>query len=164
MSIASAAESGKVDSRDRGAGSGSRWALAAGISAFVLQAAPNGTGPREFERNLFDRLLEVGRAATEQCLGLQGNGDLGETTLAEDGRTLVRSTAPVERPLRTVFGKHMIRAYVYRQPGDIRIRRSCCGRWISDWGSSPIGSRRCSRSSRCCSCLEQAFAARRHDV
>jgi hypothetical protein len=116
MSISSATESGKVDARERGDVSGeSLGELAAGISAFVQQAGANGTGLREFERGLFDRLLKIGHAATEQFLALQGDGDRGAITTDGAGQPLHRSAEPVDRPLRTVFGKHTLRAYVYRR-------------------------------------------------
>lgn len=119
MSIASAAESGKVNSRKpaelSGESLGALGELAAGISEFVQQAGANGTGLREFERTLLDRLLQFGHAATEQFLALQGDGDRGATTTDDAGQTLYRSTTPAQRPLRTVFGKHLIPAYVYRR-------------------------------------------------
>lgn len=89
--------------------------MALAIGEFVERAAAEGTSLREFERDVFDRLLKMGHAATEQFLALQGNGDRGETTTNEDGRTLFRSEEPVKRPLRTIFGEHQFEAYVYRQ-------------------------------------------------
>lgn len=116
MSIAFAAESDKGSRRSAEAQS-ARTLAACGVELeeWVERAAREGTSLREFERNLLDRLLRLGHAATEQFLALQGDGDLGETTTDDVGRTLHRSAAPVDRPLRTVFGKHLIRAYVYRR-------------------------------------------------
>jgi len=89
--------------------------IAAGIGELVERAAREGTPLRGFERELLDRLLQLGHAATEQFLTLQGNGDLGETAVGDAGRTLYRSDAPADRPLRTVFGRHQFQAYVYRR-------------------------------------------------
>jgi len=81
---------------------------------FVQQAGANGTGLPDFERHPFDRLRQIGHAATEQFLALQGDGDLGATT-DDAGQTLYRSVEPVDRPLRTIFGEHQFQAYVYRR-------------------------------------------------
>jgi hypothetical protein len=67
----------------------------------------------EVEKDTFGCLLQIGHAAIEQLLALQGDGDLGESVMTADGRRLERSEEPAERPLRTVFGEHTIRAYVY---------------------------------------------------
>lgn len=83
------------------------------MDAYVQQAAREGKPLDEVERTLLDSALKIGFAATEQFLQLQGNGDLGQTVETADGRTLRRSVEPIERPLRTVFGQHVIRAYVY---------------------------------------------------
>jgi hypothetical protein len=85
-----------------------------GLGEFVEQAVRQGTSLREFEREILDRLLQMGHAATEQYLALQGNGDLGEVILDAEGRPLSRSDEPAQRPLRTIFGQHRFEAYVYR--------------------------------------------------
>ena len=106
MSIAGTHELSKVDSLAQ---------MAEGIGELVEQAAQQGGSMREFERDVFDRLLKMGHAATEQFLALLGNGDRGETVADEKGRTLYRSEKPANRPLRTIFGEHQFQAYVYRQ-------------------------------------------------
>lgn len=113
MSIAGVGDRGKVDSQAQSQGD-SLAGMAEGIGEFVEQAAREGTSLREFEREIFDRLLKMGQAATEQFLALQGDGDLGETLTDEEGRTLYRSKEPMQRPLRTIFGEHRFEAYVYR--------------------------------------------------
>lgn len=99
---------------ERGNG-GSLVEMVEGIGELVEQAAREGTSLREFERDVFDRLLVMGNAAMEQFLAMQGDGDLGETACDAQGRTLYRSAQPVRRPLRTIFGQHQWEAYVYRQ-------------------------------------------------
>lgn len=106
MSIAGGRELDKADSLR---------VMVEGLGEFVEQAAAQGTSLREFERELFDRLLKMGRAAMDQFLVLQGDGDRGETVDDEEGRTLFRSDEPAERPLRTIFGEHQFEAYVDRQ-------------------------------------------------
>ena len=85
------------------------------LGQLVERAVQDGTSLREFERNLFDRLLEIGFATMEQFLTLQGDGDRGETTADEAGRTLYRSEQPAPRRLRTIFGEHRFEARVYRR-------------------------------------------------
>lgn len=106
MSIAGVRELGKGDSLVE---------MVAEIDGVVQRAAAEGMSLREFERGIFDRVLKMGRAATEQFLALQGDGDLGETVRDEEGRTLFRSEEPAKRPLRTIFGEHQFEAYVYRR-------------------------------------------------
>jgi hypothetical protein len=106
MNIAGGEELGKVDSL---AG------MVEEMDAMVQRAAAEGMSLREFERKIFDRLLKMGHAATEQFLALQGDGDRGEIVADEEGRTLFRSEEPAQRPLRTIFGEHQFEAYVYRR-------------------------------------------------
>jgi len=87
--------------------------LAEQLEAAIREAAREGRSLDEMEKDIFGRVLQIGHAAIEQVLTLQGDGDLGQSVVTADGRRLERSKAPAERPLRTVFGEHTIRAYVY---------------------------------------------------
>ena len=83
------------------------------LSGFVDTATRDGIGMREFERGLFDRLLQVGFRLTEEFLQRQGNGDCGDT-YETSGKTLYRSEAPQRRVLRTIFGEHADECFVDR--------------------------------------------------
>jgi hypothetical protein len=107
--------------------------LARELERLVQQAAHEGWALHAVERQIFNRVLQMGYAATEMFLQAQGNGDLGETCTTQMGKTLVRSDEPVERPLQTVFGHHTIQAYVYApgphekielRPVDVRLQLS----------------------------------------
>jgi hypothetical protein len=87
--------------------------LAAQLEVSIRKAAKDGKSLYEMEKTTFERVLEIGHAAIEQLLTLQGDGDIGPSVATADGRQLKRSEERVERPLRTVFGEHTIRAYVY---------------------------------------------------
>jgi len=87
--------------------------LAEQLEAEIREAAQGGKSLYEMEKDIFGRALQIGYVAIEQVLTLQGDGNLGESVVTADGRRLERSKEPVERPLRTVFGEHTIRAYVY---------------------------------------------------
>lgn len=113
--------------------------LARELGEFAQEAAKNAIALCDLERGTFDRLLKMGFTVVEQFLTMQGNGDLGETALGDDGQTLYRSEEPQSRPLRTIFGRHQFFAYVYRErlhpntpivfrPIDARMRLSP-GRW-----------------------------------
>ena len=83
------------------------------LESSIREAAREGKSLHEVEKDTFGRVLQIGHAAIEQLLALQGDGDLGESVVTADSRRLERSEEPAERPLRTVFGEHAIRAYVY---------------------------------------------------
>jgi hypothetical protein len=87
--------------------------LAEQLEASVRHAARDGKSLYEMEKDIFARALQIGHAAIEQLLVLQGDGDLGESVVTADGRRLERSEELADRPLRTVFGEHTIRGYVY---------------------------------------------------
>lgn len=87
--------------------------LAEQLEASIREAAREGKSLYEMEKDTFARVLQIGHVAIEQLLMLQGDGDLGESVVTADGRRLERSEEPAERPLRTVFGEHTVRAYVY---------------------------------------------------
>lgn len=92
---------------------GSIVTLAQQLESYVRQAAQQAKPLHEAERTIWERVLEIGHASVEQLVAAQGDGDLGETVATAEGQQLVRSEQPVERRLRTVFGEHVIRAYVY---------------------------------------------------
>lgn len=87
--------------------------LATQLEGFIREAARQGSSLEVVERTLFQSLLKIGHAGTEQFLKLQGDGDQGSAITSPTGQTLVRSDTPVDRPLRTIFGEHTIHAYVY---------------------------------------------------
>jgi hypothetical protein len=103
------------------------------LESEIREAVREGKSLYELEKDIFGRILHMGHIAVEQAIVLQGDGDLGESVVTPDGRRLERSQEPVERPLRTVFGEHTIRAYVYAagahqaielRPVDARLRLS----------------------------------------
>ena len=98
-----------VNSRD-GIKGKSLVELAERLEASIREAARKGKSLYEVEKETFGCALQIGHAAIEQLLALQGEGDLGEGVVTADGRRLERSQEPVDRPLRTVFGEHTIRA------------------------------------------------------
>lgn len=87
--------------------------MATELESFVRTAASSGMRQYDVERATLERVLEMGRRATDLFLELQGDGDLGQQLVGENGRTLYRSDEPAVRRLRTIFGEHRFTAYVY---------------------------------------------------
>jgi len=85
------------------------------LSRFVEQAAREGDALCGVERGVLDRLLKMGHTVVGHFLELQGDGDLGEIATTDDGQSISRSSEPVSRRLRTIFGEHRFSAYVYRE-------------------------------------------------
>jgi hypothetical protein len=115
-----------------------KWSedLRAGADALcqlVVKAAQTGRALYDVERDVLQSVLRLGHAAMDGLLELQGQGDLGETIIAADGRELCRSDKPAQRRLRTVFGEHRFQQYGYSrgakrrfelQPIDARLELS----------------------------------------
>jgi hypothetical protein len=87
--------------------------MAEQLEASIRQAAKDGKSLYEVEKSTFGVVLQIGHAAIEQLLALQGDGDLGENVVTAEGQQLERSEKRMERLLRTVFGEHAFHAYVY---------------------------------------------------
>jgi hypothetical protein len=71
---------------------------------FVRQAAQQGRPAHEVERELWTRVLALGRQALGLFFSLQGSGDLGDSLQLPDGRVVQRLEQTHPRPYRSVFG------------------------------------------------------------
>ena len=87
--------------------------MAVELQQFVDEAAADGDSLYETEKGILAKVLKMGHLAIDRLLQGQGDGDLGPMLQTKDGVELHRSEAPLERPLRTVFGEHAFHAYVY---------------------------------------------------
>jgi hypothetical protein len=70
----------------------------------VVQAIQQPTTFHEFEQAVWNSLLEVGRAATQEFLAGVGTGDLGPELTLPDGSTVRRLPDPHPRDLTCLFG------------------------------------------------------------
>lgn len=95
--------------------------LAEEMEDFVRLSARDGRSLHEVEQHLHELVHRMGNVATEMFIGLQGDGDLGQTVTTEEGVTLHRSARPVNRPLQTVFGLFNVHAYAYARGPKKRI-------------------------------------------
>jgi hypothetical protein len=91
------------------------------LKQFVVQAATDGKSLYEIERGLLDQLLTIGNHAMNAALSLQGTGDLGAAYVTPKGRELRRSANPEPRKLRTIFGQHVFRQFVYSAGANRKI-------------------------------------------
>jgi hypothetical protein len=117
MIVASSVSAGQADSLVQ---------LAEDLAGFVRQAVQHGATRDDRERGAFQRLRALGHAAVDLFLEAQGDADRGDRVATPEGTVLERRDVPQPRPLRTIFGAHCFRAYVYapgRQP-KIELRPS----------------------------------------
>lgn len=86
-----------------------------GIEVFVEQAVGAGLRIDEVERELFGRLLTLGRTFLEAFVAAQGDGDAGSTLETADGRSVRRSPERHARRYLSIFGELLIRRWVYAE-------------------------------------------------
>jgi hypothetical protein len=87
-------------------------AMLAGVIEYVEDSVKRGEAAHVVEREIFNRVLEVGREALGLFFRLQGAGDVGETFAMPDGRVLKRLDL-TPRPYQTVFGDFTLQRFVY---------------------------------------------------
>lgn len=87
--------------------------MAEALGQLVQEAAREGRPLYEVERGVLDHVLQMGRRAIDGVLQLQGDGDLGNTCTTAEGLVLRRSEEPQSQRLRTIFGEHSFRQFVY---------------------------------------------------
>jgi hypothetical protein len=112
MIVASSLKVGKADSLVK---------LAEDLAGFVRQAVHDGASLDHLERGALQRVLEIGHAAVDMFLEAQGDGDLGDSVITAEDTVLYRSDTIMTRPLRTIFGEHSFKAYVYAQGSKRKI-------------------------------------------
>lgn len=83
------------------------------LGEFVKQAATAGSTFDELERGVVQRVLEIGRLSIGIFLGLQGDGDVGETFTLPEGKELRRLPKTHGRELLSVFGEFTLERAVY---------------------------------------------------
>ena len=99
--------------------------LAEQLEAEIREAVREGKSLYVMEKDIFGRALQIGHAAIEQVLALQGDGVFGQSVVTQNGGRLEQSEEPAQRPLRTVFGEHTLSACVYAPGANqaIELRR-----------------------------------------
>jgi hypothetical protein len=80
------------------------------------RAAEQGDSFDSLERDTWSKVRQIGFAAMELFVRLQGQGNLGPTVQTAEGQTLRRSEDPAACTIRSIFGRHMFLQYTY-SPG-----------------------------------------------
>lgn len=83
------------------------------LEEFVRLAAQDGQAIHEVERNVWRRLLQMGRKTLSLFLHLQGDGDLGETVSLPSGEEYQRLEGLHERRYVSIFGEFRLPRVVY---------------------------------------------------
>lgn len=83
------------------------------LRQFVEEAARQGMAAHAVERDLFRRLLSLGRNLFDGFLALQGSGDIGEQLTLPDGQVVARVAELHEREYTNIFGEFTLRRTVY---------------------------------------------------
>jgi hypothetical protein len=112
MILSSFSDSGKAESVEK---------LANDLIGFVHQSVEGGLDFGAFESALLQRLLQMGRIATDLFLKSQGDGDLGETVRTSKDVVLYRSPEAQPHALRSIFGQHSFESYVYTRGAKQKI-------------------------------------------
>ena len=83
------------------------------LSEYVLQAAKEGVAADQVEQDIFRNVLQIGRLAMSEFLGLQGTGDLGPSVRLPDGKVVKRLKETRSRVYMTIFGEFKLERTVY---------------------------------------------------
>jgi hypothetical protein len=83
------------------------------LAAYVQQAAIDGVAAHEAEKDIWQRILAMGRQALGQFLKMQGDGDVGETIEMPDERELRRLAEQHRRTYCSIFGPFELSRCVY---------------------------------------------------
>ena len=92
------------------------------LRSLALNAAEEGKSLDSVERAAWSLVLQMGREAIELFIRGQGTGDLGPTLTGEDEQCLVRSEAPVNSTIRTVFGTHRFQQFAYSEGPKTKVQ------------------------------------------
>lgn len=79
------------------------------------RAGQEGDSFDSLERDVWSKVRQIGFAAMELFIRLQGQGDLGPTVQTAEGHTLRRSADPAECTIRSIFGRHSFQQYTYNR-------------------------------------------------
>lgn len=90
------------------------WVDAArGLFRFVQEAAAHGQPVHEVEKEIWERMLQMGREALGQFLACAGDGDVGDQVTMPDGRSWERLAEPHVRWYQSIFGAFRLERAVY---------------------------------------------------
>jgi hypothetical protein len=114
------------------------------LRCFVREAAAQGRGAHEVERELFRRLLQLGLLLLQEFFARLGPGDEGAQVAVAGRGWLKRSAALQARRYQSIFGELVLKRWVYSRgakqrveyvPVDARAKLPA-GKWsyvLQDW-------------------------------
>ena len=92
------------------------------LLSFIVASAAQGRSFDEVERKVHQSVLEIGQQAMNLFVGLQGQGDLGESVTYAEGHKLYRSEETVATKVRSIFGTHSFRQFVYSRGSHEKVQ------------------------------------------
>ena len=91
------------------------------LQRFVEDAACQGSAAHEVEREVFRRVLDIGRTAMQHFFEIQGSGDLGATVTLTNGQVVRRLNELHTRDYVSIFGPFQLERTVYGSRDGQRI-------------------------------------------
>jgi hypothetical protein len=83
------------------------------LITIVKEGYKTGNAIHKVEKDLFEKLLELGHTALGLLIELCGSGDVGPRVCLDDEREVKRLPAPRVKPYLSIFGLFEISRYVY---------------------------------------------------
>ena len=83
------------------------------LKRYLVKASERSSRIDEIERGVFEHLQRISFAAIEAHIEGQGDGDVGETLILEDGRKLKRLEKKHSRKYVSIFGRHELMRTAY---------------------------------------------------
>jgi hypothetical protein len=88
----------------------------------VESAVKEGSSFDTTERLVWAMVQQAGFQAMELMVKLQGDGDLGEEVVTDEGRSLHRSPKTAATAVRSIFGTHEFEQYTYSEGKNKKIK------------------------------------------
>lgn len=79
----------------------------------VRSAATKSASFDSVERTIRSQVRQLGKQVADVFVQLQGDGDMGEQLITEDGQVLKRSSSPSATMVRSIFGVHNFEQFTY---------------------------------------------------
>jgi hypothetical protein len=113
------------------------------LKEYLKQSVANGTSVHEVEKTIFSTVLKMGKQALSYFFAAQGDGDVGEKLMLEQGKEVKRLDKGI-RYYQSIFGEFQLERYRYGSregqkiacvPFDVRLElpESDYGFLLQEW-------------------------------